>query len=72
MEQKESQKGREQASQKSIPYVFSTVWNTQRDPQSYIKKRRGRKEIAVTRRREGGVKRRETDLASNRFPKCSP
>ena len=25
----------------------------------------------MTRRRRGGVKRRETDLASNRFPKCS-
>ena len=23
-------------------------------------------------RRRGGVKRRETDLASNQFPKCSP
>ena len=33
-------------------------------------KRRGRKEIEVTRRRGGGVKRRETDLASNQFPKC--
>ena len=31
---------------------------------------RGRKEIEVTRRRRGGVTRRETDLASNRFPKC--
>jgi len=26
----------------------------------------------VTRRGRGGVKRRETDLASNQFPKCSP
>jgi len=34
--------------------------------------RRGRKEIEVTRRRREGVKRRETDLASNQFPKCSP
>ena len=33
---------------------------------------RGRKEIEVTRRRRGGVKRRETDLASYQFPKCSP
>ena len=60
-----NQKRREQASQKSIPYVFSTVWNTQRDPQSYIKKRRGRKEIEVTRRRRGGVKRGERNQASN-------
>ena len=26
----------------------------------------------MTRRRRGGVKRRETDLASSQFPKCSP
>ena len=37
-----------------------------------MEKRRGRKEIDVTRRRRGGIKRRETDLASNQFPKCSP
>ena len=40
--------------------------------QSYIEKRRERKEIEVTRRRRGGVKRRETDLTSNQFPTCSP
>ena len=28
--------------------------------------------IEVTRRRRGGVKRTETDPASNQFPKCSP
>ena len=37
-----------------------------------MEKRRGRREIEVTRKRKGGVKRRETDLASNQFPKCSP
>ena len=52
--------------------MLSTVWNTQRGSQSYIEKRRGRKEIEVTRRRREGVKRRKTDLASNQFPKCSP
>ena len=26
----------------------------------------------MTRRRRGGIKRGETDLASNQFPKCSP
>ena len=26
----------------------------------------------MTRRIKGGIKRRETDLASNQFPKCSP
>ena len=51
---------------------FSTVRDTQRGSQSFMEKRRGRKEIEVTRRRRGGVKRRETDLASNQFPKCSP
>ena len=30
------------------------------------------KEIEVTRRRGGGVKRRETSLACDQFPKCSP
>ena len=33
--------------------------------ESYIEKRRGRKETEVTRSRKGGIKRRETDLASN-------
>ena len=31
-----------------------------------------RKETEVIRRIEGGIKRRETDPASNQFPKCSP
>ena len=26
----------------------------------------------MTRRRKGRIKKRETDLASNQFPKCSP
>ena len=34
--------------------------------------RRGRKETEVARRIKGGIKRRETDAASNQFPKCSP
>ena len=46
--------------------------NTQSGSWSYTEKRRGRKEIEVTRRRRGGVKRREADLVSNQFPKCSP
>ena len=33
-----------------------TLRNTQRDSQSYIEKRRGRKEIEVTRGRKGRVK----------------
>jgi len=51
--------------------LLSTVWNTQRGSWSYIEKRR-RKEIEVTRRRGGGVKRRETNLACDQFPECSP
>ena len=51
---------------------FSTARNTQRDPQSYIEKRRGRREVEVTRRRKGGVKRGESSLARNQIPKCPP
>ena len=51
--------------------MFSTVLNNQRGSQSYIEKRRWRKKIEVTRRR-GGLKSRETNLASNQFLKCSP
>ena len=47
--------------------MLSTAWNIQRGSQSYKENRRGRKEIEVTRRRRGAVKRRETDLASNQF-----
>ena len=48
--------------------MLSTAWNTQRGSRSYIEKRRGRKEIEVTRKRIGGVKRRKTDLDSDQFP----
>ena len=51
---------------------FSTVRDIQRGSQSYMEKRRGRSEIEMTRRRRGGIKRRETDLAHNKFSKCSP
>ena len=34
---------------------FSTVRDTQRGSQSYMKKRRGRKEIEMSRRRKGGT-----------------
>ena len=34
---------------------FSPVRDTQRGSQSYMKKRRGRKEIEVSRRRKGGT-----------------
>ena len=36
--------------------MLSTVWNTQRGSQSSIEKRRGRKEIEVTRGEEGEPK----------------
>ena len=50
---------------------FSTVKDTERGSQSYVEKRR-RREIEVTRRKRGGIKRGETSLASNQFPKFSP
>ena len=51
---------------------FSTVRDTQRGSQSYREKRRARREIEVTRRRTGGIRKGESKLASNQFPKCSP
>jgi len=51
---------------------FSTVRDTQRGLQNYMEKRKGRREIEVTRRRRGGIKRGESNLASNQFPMCSP
>ena len=51
---------------------FSTVRDTQRGSQSYMEKRIGRREIEVTRRRRGGIKRGESNLPSNQFPMCSP
>ena len=50
---------------------FSTVRDTQRGSQSYMEMRR-RREIEVTRRRRGAVKRGESNLASNQLPICSP
>ena len=51
---------------------FSKVGATQRVLQSYVEKRRGRREIEVTRRRRGGIKSGESNLAGNQFPMCSP
>ena len=45
--------------------MLSAICNTQRVSRSYIEKRRGKKEMEVTKRR-GGVKRREINVASNR------
>ena len=47
---------------------LSTSRNTQRDSQSYIEKRRGRKEIEVTQRIKGRVKRGENNQANNWIP----
>ena len=51
---------------------FSTVRDTWRGTQRYMEKRRGRREIEVTRRRRGGIKRGENSLANNQFAMCSP
>ena len=51
---------------------FSTMRDTQRESQSYMEKRRGRREIEVTRKRRGGIKRGKGKLASYQFPMCSP
>ena len=52
--------------------MFSIAQNTQRDSQSYMEKKRGRREIEVTRRRRGGIKRGESKLVSNHFVMYSP
>ena len=52
--------------------MCAPVWTTQRCSQSYTENRRGRKEVEMARRIKGGIKRRETDPASNQFLKCSP
>ena len=51
---------------------FSTVRDTQGGSQSYMEERRGSREIEVTRKRRGGIKRGENSLASNQFPMCPP
>ena len=50
----------------------STMRNTWRSSQNYMEKKKGRTEIKVPRRRRGGIKREESNLASNQFPMCSP
>ena len=47
---------------------FSTVRDTWRGTQSYMEKRRGSRELEVTRRR----RREESKLASNHFLMCAP
>ena len=52
--------------------MLSTVCTPQRFSRHYTEKRRGRKERKVARKVKGGIKKKETDPASNQFPKCSP
>ena len=52
--------------------MFAPQSGLLRDVHSYTEKRRGRKETEMARRIKGGIKRIETDTASNQFPKCSP
>ena len=51
--------------------MLSTVWAPQRGSCTYPEKRR-KKQREVIRIRKEGIKRRETDPASNQFLKCSP
>ena len=50
---------------------FSTVRDTLKGLLSYMEKRKGKREIEVTRRRKGGIKRRKSNLAGNQFSMCS-
>ena len=50
---------------------FSTLRDTQKVLLSYMEKRRGRREIKVTRRRRRGIKRGESNLGSNQIAMCS-
>ena len=51
---------------------FSTVGETQRVSESYMEKTRGMRWLEVTRRGRGGIKRGESNLASNQIPMYSP
>ena len=50
----------------------SIAGDTLRGSQSYMEKKRRKREIEVTRRRRGRVKRGESNLASNQFYMSSP
>ena len=51
---------------------FFSVRDAPRGSQSYMEKRSKRREIEVTKRRRRGIKRGESNLASNQFPIFSP
>ena len=48
---------------------FSSARDTQRGSQSYMEKRRGRREIEVTRRRKVRVKRQDSYQTTDQIPK---
>ena len=51
--------------------MLSTVWNTQDSFTEFHREEKRRKEIEVTRRRRGGIKRGKSNLASKQFSICS-
>ena len=51
---------------------FSTVRDTQRGSESYMKKRRGRKEIEMSRRRKRGIQEKRDRSTQYSVPYCSP
>ena len=51
---------------------LSTMRDTKKGSLSYMEKRRGRREIEVTKGRRRGIKRGESNLSSNQIPMCSP
>jgi len=51
---------------------FSTVRFTQRGSQRYMEKRRGRRELEVTRMRWSGINSGKSGLANNHFLMCTP
>ena len=48
---------------------FSTAGDTQRDSQSYIEKKRRRREVEVAQRTKGRVRKGKSNQASNQIPK---
>ena len=57
---------------KLMEKLFYIVRDTQKGSPSYMEKKRRRREIEVTCWRRGGIKRGESNLASNQFPMYSP
>ena len=52
--------------------MFSTVWNTQRFTELGREEKGEGGDRGGPEGKRGGIKRRETDVASNQFSKCSP